>query len=98
MTRPSVTSPHPAFERVRSAVTEPGVRDATEVSRTGLIGVSIARPASVGERVLHTVRSAKDVGATPRGADGGFVAGGDVVIETEFSAPPMRRRSRSREC
>ena len=98
MTRPSVTSRHFAFERVRSAVTEPGVRDATEVSRTGLIGVSIARPASVGERVLLAVRSAKDAGATPRGADDCFVAGGDVVIETEFSIPPSRRRSRSREC
>ena len=96
MTRPSVTSPQPAFERVRSAVTEPGVRDATEVSQTGLIGVSIARPASVGERVLHTVRSAENAGSTPR--DGGFVAGGDVVIETEYSTPPIRRRPRSREC
>ncbi len=98
MTRPSVTSRHFAFERVRSAVTEPGVRDATEVRRTGLIGVSIARPASVGERVLLAVRSAKDAGATPRGTDGGFVAFGDVVIEAEFSTPPSRRRSRSREC
>ena len=77
-------------------MTEPGVRDATEVRRTGLIGVSIARPASVVERALHTFRSAKDAGATLR--DGGFVAGGDAVIETEFSTPPIRRRPRSREC